>query len=111
MMLQEELRAAEHTERGERKRVDAQLEGVIHTARNLGQIAAYFMQTGAIEEAVDFYNQAKTIFDTMLGPDHPKTQQWQEDLFFLINAPAIQQMVTGFQKTRKEAPPADDDEA
>ena len=64
-----------------------------------GAIAAYFLQTGAMEEAADFYTQAKSIFDTMLGPDHPKTQAWQEDLFFLINAPAIQQMV---KRTAKE---------
>jgi len=91
--LQEGLRAAEHQERGERKKVDAQLEGVIHTAKNLGQIACYFLQTGATEEAADFYTQAKAIFDNLLGEDHPKTRAWQEDLFFLINAPAIQQMV------------------
>ena len=47
---QEELRANELSERQERKRTDALHEGVIHTARNLGQIAAYFMQTGAVNE-------------------------------------------------------------
>ena len=99
MQLQEELRTSELQERHERKTVDTKLEGVIHTARNLGQIAAYFLQTGAMAEAADFYTQAKSIFDTMLGPDHPKTQAWQEDLFFLINAPAIQQMV---KRTAKE---------
>ena len=99
MVLQEELRTSEHNERTQRKVVDAQLEGVIHTARNLGQIAAYFLQTGAMEEAADFYNQAQTIFNDLLGPDHPKTQQWQEDLFFLINAPAIQSMVKSAAKT------------
>jgi len=102
MVLQEELRASELQERHERKKVDAQLEGVIHTARNLGQIAAYFLQTGAMDEAAQFYMQAKAIFDSLLGEEHPKTQQWQEDLFFLINAPAIQQMV---KKTAQEMKP------
>ena len=97
-LLQEELRASEHAERTERKKVDGQLEGVIHTARNLGQIAAYFLQTGAVEEAATFYTQAKSIFDNLLGEDHPKTIAWQEDLFFLINAPAIQQMVKSAAK-------------
>ena len=102
MELQEELRSAETSEHASRKRVDAQLDGVVHTARNLGQIAAYFLQTGAMEEAAEFYGQAKAIFDNLLGPDHPKTQAWQEDLFFLINAPAIQQMV---KKAAKELAP------
>merc|ERR1719149_195584 len=96
MLLQEELRTSE---RQESKKVEAKIDGVIHTARNLGQIAAYFLQTGAMAEAAEFYSQAKAIFDTLLGEDHPKTQAWQEDLFFLINAPAIQQMV---KKTAKE---------
>ena len=61
------------TERHERKKLDAQLEGVIHTARNLGQIAAYFLQTGAMAEAADFYSQAKAIFDTLLGPEMRST--------------------------------------
>ena len=100
--LQEELRSAEHTERTQRKQVDAQLEGCVHTARNLGQIAAYFLQTGAMEEAAAFYGQAKAIFDELLGPEHPKTLQWQEDLFFLINAPAIQSMVKS--KAKELAP-------
>ena len=99
MVLQEELRAAEHQERQERKKIDDKLEGVVHTARNLGQIAAYFLQTGAMEEAADFYMQAKAIFDELLGPEHPKSQQWHEDLFFLIHAPVIQSMVKEAQKT------------
>ena len=105
MLLQEELRTSELQERHESKKVEAKIDGVIHTARNLGQIAAYFLQTGAMAEAADFYSQAKAIFDTMLGEDHPKTQAWQEDLFFLINAPAIQQMV---KKTAKEMQPGTD---
>ena len=35
-----------------------QLEGAIHTAHNLGQLAAYFLQTGATQEATDFFMQA-----------------------------------------------------
>ena len=27
---------------------------------------------------------------TRVRPDHPKTRKWQQDLFFLINAPAVQ---------------------
>jgi hypothetical protein len=100
--LQEELRGGESAELHERKQVDAKLDGVIHTARNLGQIAAYFLQTGATEEAAEFYVQAKAIFDSILGPEHPKTLAWQEDLFFLINAPAIQEMV---KRTAKEMKP------
>jgi hypothetical protein len=101
-VLQEELRSAEMLERQESKSADTKLEGVIHTARNLGQIAAYFLQTGAVEEAADFYSQAKAIFDSMLGPEHPKTLAWQEDLFFLIHAPSIQQMV---KKAAKDMQP------
>merc|ERR1719230_1164548 len=101
MVLQEELRAAEMQERTERKKVDATLEGIIHTARNLCQIAAYFWQTGAMQEAVDFYAQAKQIFDDMLGPDHEKTAAWMEDLFFLANAPHIQKMVKQAQQELK----------
>jgi len=93
MVLQEEVRAAEGKEQKDRQRVDGLLEGIIHTARNLGQIACFFLQTGMMDEAADFYMQAKAIFDKCLGPSHPKTQAWQEDLFFLINAPAIQSMV------------------
>lgn len=55
--LQEELRATELRERHERGAIDAQLDGVVHTARNLGQIAAYLLQTGAMDEAADFYLQ------------------------------------------------------
>ena len=55
------------------------------------------LHAGMMDEAADFYMQAKAIFDRCLGPSHPKTVAWQEDLFFLINAPAIQSMV-------KEAP-------
>ena len=94
MTLQEELRTTEHTERTARAATDSQTEGIVHTARNLGQLAAYFLQTGAMEEAADFYTQAKDLFDALLGPEHPKTVAWKEDLFFLINAPAIQSMVT-----------------
>lgn len=61
-------------------------QGVIATARNLGQIAAFFLKQGSTTEAVDFYLQAKAMFDNLLGPNHPKTIQWMEDLFFLINA-------------------------
>ena len=93
MGLQEELQSSELRERHERATVDAHLEGVMHTARNLGQIAAYFLQTGAAAEAAEFYSQAKAIFDEMLGPEHPQTLAWQQDLFFLINAPVIQSMV------------------
>ena len=91
--LQEELQGAEMQERHERKSVEAQTEGAIHTARNLGQLAAYFLQTGAMREAADFYLQAKAVFDAALGPDHLRTQKWQQELFFLINAPAIQGML------------------
>ena len=72
---------------------DEHIEAVCATAKNLGQMAAYFMRRNQTEEAGDFYLQAKAIFDNLLGTDHPKTLQWQQDLFFLINAPAIQQMV------------------
>ena len=92
--LQEALNSAELRSRHERESLEAALDGAIHTARNLGQIAAYFFQTGASNEAADFYMQAKSIFDATLGPEHPKTQQWQQDLFFLINAPAIQQITS-----------------
>ena len=91
--LQEELQGAEMQERHERKSIEAQTEGAIHTARNLGQLAAYFLQTGAMREAADFYLQAKAVFDAALGPDHLRTQKWQQELFFLINAPAIQGML------------------
>jgi hypothetical protein len=97
--LQEELQSAEMQERHERKGLEAQSEGAIHTARNLGQLAAYFLQTGATQEAADFYLQAKSVFDAALGPEHPRTQQWQQELFFLINAPAIQAMLA----TKKES--------
>ena len=46
-----------------------------------------------MREAADFYLQAKAIFDAVLGPDHARTQKWQQELFFLINAPAIQGML------------------
>ena len=105
MILQEELRATESQERHESKKVDATLEGVVHTARNLGQIAAYFLQTGAMEEAASFYAQAKSIFDNLLGPNHPKTQAWQEDLFFLVNAPTIQQLAKQAQKELADQKP------
>ena len=45
-------------ERHARRSLEAQTEGAIHTARNLGQLAAYFLQTGAMQEAADFYLQA-----------------------------------------------------
>ena len=90
--LQELLQTAELKAPHEQSALDATLEGAIHTARNLGQIAAYFFQTGAANEAADFYMQAKGIFEAVLGDTHPKTQQWQQDLFFLINAPAIQRI-------------------
>jgi len=86
--LAEELRTSEHRELLMRKSIDERLEGVVHTARNLGQIAAYFLQAGEMDEAASFYQQAKAIFDDCLGPDHETTQQWQQDLFFLVNAPA-----------------------
>jgi len=97
--LAEELRTSEHRELLMRKSIDERLEGVVHTARNLGQIAAYFLQAGEMDEAASFYQQAKAIFDDCLGPDHETTQQWQQDLFFLVNAPAIQQMVASTAKT------------
>ena len=87
----QELTTAEHTERAERERVDTLTQGIVHTARNLGQIAAYLLQTGAMEDAASFYEQAKALFEGLLGEEHPKTVAWKEDLFFLINAPAIQQ--------------------
>jgi len=93
MALQEELRAQEARESTERHSHDDHIDGVVQTAKNLGQMAAYFLQTNQVGEAADFYVQAKAMFDGLLGPDHPKTQAWQEDLFFLINAPAIQSMV------------------
>jgi len=98
MALQEELRAAENTERSARMKADRELDGVMATARNLGQIAAFLLKTGQPAEAAEFYMQAKAVFETLLGADHPKTVQWQEDLFFLINAPAIQQMVSNKQE-------------
>jgi len=91
--LNEEIKAAEGDEQEQRGAFEEHTEGVCSTARNLGQMAAYFLQRNLLHEAADFYMQAKSIFDSMLGPDHPKTQAWQQDLFFLINAPAIQQMV------------------
>jgi len=91
--LMDELRAAEREEQTIRRAHDAHTEGVVHTARNLGQIAAYFMQTGATEDAASFYVQARSIFDTCLGSEHPTTIAWKQDLFFLINAPTIQYMV------------------
>jgi len=108
--LQEQLRAAEIKEQSERHAFEAKVDGVCHTARNLGQTAAFFLQSGEVEEAAAFYMQAKGMFDNLLGPEHPKTQAWQEDLFFLINAPAIQQMVTKFQTKRKHPEEADDDD-
>ena len=54
MVLQEELRAAESAERHERLKVDTQLDGVMATARNLGQIAAFLLKTGEPAEAADF---------------------------------------------------------
>ena len=90
--LQEMVKTAELRGPHEQGMLDAALDGSIHTARNLGQIAAYFFQTGAASEAADFYMQAKSIFDAVLGASHPRTQQWQQDLFFLINAPAIQKI-------------------
>ena len=57
--LQEELRSAEHSERTTRKQHESKIEGVVHTARNLGQIAAYLLQTGAMEEASNFYEQVR----------------------------------------------------
>jgi len=99
--LQEQLRTSETKEQRERHAWEAKVDGVCLTARNLGQTAAYFLQTGDMEEAAVFYMQAKAMFDGLLGEDHPKTQAWQEDLFFLINAPAIQQLVTKTQKKHK----------
>ena len=91
--LAEQLKNAELMEHNERLAYEEKLEGICATARNLGQMAAYFLQRNQPEEAGLFYMQAKAMFDTMLGPNHTKTLAWQEDLFFLINAPAIQQMV------------------
>ena len=39
----------------------------------------------------------------MLGPDHPKTRKWQQDLFFLINAPAVQYLVQQQAAQKKAA--------
>jgi len=99
MILQEQLRTSESAERAEGRKVEAKLDGVIHTARNLGQIAVYFLQTGAMEEAANFFMRAKAIFDDCLGTEHPQTVQWHEDLFFLIHAPTIQAMVKDAQRT------------
>ena len=101
--LQEELKTQELSAKNETSGFDERLDGVVQTARNLGQMAAYFMQTKQQQEAADFYMQAKAMFDTLLGPDHPKTQAWMEDLFFLINAPAIQKLVTASQDDLKGA--------
>lgn len=101
MELQEELQQSEMRGPHERQQLEASLDGAIHTARNLGQIAAYFFQTGAANEAADFYTQAKNIFEAVLGADHEKTQQWQQDLFFLINAPAIKKITA--QNAAQEA--------
>ena len=57
--LQESLNSAELRSRHERESLETALDGAIHTARNLGQIAAYFFQTGASQEAADFYMQAR----------------------------------------------------
>ena len=103
MALQEELRTSEGAEQAQRHAFDDQVEGVVQTARNLGQMAAYFLQTNQVEEAADFYLQAKSMFEGLLGANHPKTLQWQEDLFFLINAPVIQQMVKQAQDEHKGA--------
>ena len=102
MSLQEELREAESREKFQRKALDAKMSGVVGTAHNLGQTAAYFLSTGEVEEAATFYMQAKQMFEGLLGADHPRTRQWQEDLFFLINAPAIQQMVRQTQHEQKD---------
>jgi len=91
--LTEELRSIDLAESNGSCDFEERLEGVCSTARNLGQMAAYFLQRNQNEEAAEFYVLAKSIFDKLLGAEHPKTLSWQEDLFFLINAPAIQSMV------------------
>ena len=93
MVVAEELRQIDLAESHGSCDFEERLEGVCATARNLGQMAAYFLQRNQNEEAAEFYVLAKSIFDKLLGADHPKTLSWQEDLFFLINAPAIQSMV------------------
>ncbi|KAL1520241.1 hypothetical protein AB1Y20_023711 [Prymnesium parvum] len=90
--LQDSLHSAELRAAHEQQGLQVSFEGAMHTARNLGQIAAYLLQTGSYEEAADFYSQAKAIFDATLGPGHEKTLEWQQDLFFLINAPTIQRI-------------------
>jgi len=102
MSLQEELREAESKEQFTRRAFTTKMDGVVATARNLGQTAAYFLSTGEVAEAADFYMQAKAMFDGLLGPEHQRTRQWQEDLFFLINAPSIQQLVRQAKKGRTE---------
>jgi|EP00900_Chrysochromulina_parva_P024627 kinesin family protein 5 len=91
--MQQELSETDASVRIARMKADKEIDGVIATARNLGQISAFLLKTGDATEAAEFYMQAKAIFNTLLGEDHPKTIQWQEDLFFLINAPAIQRLV------------------
>ena len=46
--------------------------------------------------------QAKNIFEAVLGADHPKTQQWQQDLFFLINAPQIQKITAAAEAASED---------
>ena len=57
LVLQEGLQQAELRAPQEIAAHEAALDGAIHTARNLGQIAAYFFQTGAANDAADFYMQ------------------------------------------------------
>ena len=38
------------------------------------------------------WHETKAVFDAALGAEHPRTQKWQQELFFLINAPAIQML-------------------
>jgi len=105
--LSEELRAVELAERDGSYNFEERLEGVCSTARNLGQMAAYFLQRNLNEEAAEFYMLAKSIFDELLGAEHPKTLSWQEDLFFLINAPAIQSMVKQAQNELQQSAAGD----
>ena len=55
--LQAELQGLEEQEQYERGTSEGGLDAAVHAARNLGQTAVYFLQTGAMEEAATLYQQ------------------------------------------------------
>ena len=62
LAARQELAAREAQQEAEGAALEASREASIHTARNLGQIAAYYLQTGAAAEAADFFAQAKGLY-------------------------------------------------